>query len=413
MKYVHLLLTIILSINIKSQVELLDRIAVIVDDGLIMESQVKEGLDEMLEKFKDRNISIDDMAVLKEQVVESLIIEELQLQLADRAGVRISDSELNDTIIRIAANNNYTLEEFIDTINSGDGSYEELRETIRKQLIIQRVQRGKVANEINITDVEFETYLRNDDSLAELEPELLIQQITVKTLSEAQTLIERIKKGDDFSDLATSFSKDSYAKNGGLTSWRRADKMPKLFSDSINQKPIGFITPAIKSGAGYHILKLIEKRGDYVKYEDQWLSRHILLIPSTLRNAEQTKIELNKIRERVINGEKFSDLANEFSEDPGSAKMGGELGWLGLGVLAPEFEKTMINAEIGNISKIFETQFGFHFLEVLETRNYDKTRDLIEEEAYQRLYARKYEEELENTLRAMRADAFVEIKDLD
>lgn len=189
--------------------------------------------------------------------------------------------------------------------------------------------------------------------------------------------------------------------------------MPKLFSDSINQKPIGYITPSIKSGAGYHILKLIEKRGDYVKYEDQWLSRHILLIPSTLRNAEQTKIELNKIRERIINGEKFSDLANEFSEDPGSAKMGGELGWLGLGVLAPEFEETMINEEIGNISKIFETQFGFHFLEVLETRNYDKTKDLIEEEAYQRLYARKYEEELENTLRAMRADAFVEIKDLD
>ena len=137
------------------------------------------------------------------------------------------------------------------------------------------------------------------------------------------------------------------------------------------------------------------------------------MIPSTLRDVEATKLEINEIRSRIVNGENFSDLAKEYSEDPGSASLGGELGWLGKDVLAPEFEQVMIEIEVGKISPVFETQFGFHFLEVLDTRSYDMTRDLIEDRAYQILYGRKYDEELENTLRSMRAEAFVEIKDLD
>ena len=137
------------------------------------------------------------------------------------------------------------------------------------------------------------------------------------------------------------------------------------------------------------------------------------MIPSTLRDEEATKLEINEIRSRIVNGEDFSDLAKEYSEDPGSASLGGELGWLGKDVLAPEFEQVMIEIEVGKISPVFETQFGFHFLEVLDTRSYDMTRDLIEDRAYQILYGRKYDEELENRLRSMRAEAFVEIKDLD
>ena len=150
-----------------------------------------------------------------------------------------------------------------------------------------------------------------------------------------------------------------------------------------------------------------------VEYQDQWKSRHILLTPSAIRNSEQTKNALNEIRIRIIDGEDFAELADEFSEDPGSAKKGGDLGWLGLGVLADEFEKTMIESEIGEISEVFETQFGYHFLEVLGKRNHDMTKENIENQAYQMLYSRKYDEELENTLRVMRAEAFVEIKDLD
>jgi peptidyl-prolyl cis-trans isomerase SurA len=195
--------------------------------------------------------------------------------------------------------------------------------------------------------------------------------------------------------------------------WRKAVDMPKLFSDALSKKDVGYITNPLESGAGYHILKLVDKKGPFVQYEDQWSSRHILLIPSAIRDEETTEKEINNVRDRIIDGESFSELAKEFSEDPGSAQQGGELGWLGRGVLADEFEKVMIESTMVDESPVFQTQFGFHFLEVLDARNYDMTRDLIEDRAYSILYGRKYEEELENTLRSMRAEAFVEIKDLD
>ena len=305
------------------------------------------------------------------------------------------------------------LQQFIDFVEQGGESYESLRENVKKQMIIQRIQRGRVGSEISITEKEFEAFLATDESLASLEPELLVQQILVKDLNQANSAIERINNGEDFSDLAKEVSISSNATTGGLMPWRRAIEMPELFSNAINKKEIGFISEPLESGAGYHILMLVDKKGPFVQYEDQWSSRHILLIPSTLRDEEATKLEINEIRSRIVNGEDFSDLAKEYSEDPGSASLGGELGWLGKDVLAPEFEQVMIEIEVGKISPVFETQFGFHFLEVLDTRSYDMTRDLIEDRAYQILYGRKYDEELENTLRSIRAEAFVEIKDLD
>ena len=413
MKQFSFITSLLLSSSLYSAIEILDRVAVIVDDGVIMESQINSGLDNMITRYKDQNIPTPPLESLREQVIESLIVEELQLQLANRAGVRISDAELNDAITRIAANNEMSLEQFIDYIVKDGESYEDFRENVKKQMIVQRIQRGRVGNEIDITEKEFQAFLETDESLISLEPELLVKQILVKTLDQANKAIERIDNGEDFSLVAKDISLSSNALDGGLMQWRKAADMPELFSNAINKKEIGFTSQPLESGAGYHILMLVDKKGSFVQYEDQWLSRHILLIPSTIRDEESTKVEINEIRSRIIDGEDFSNLAKEFSEDPGSGSQGGELGWLGKGVLAPEFEETMISMNIGEISPVFETQFGFHFLEVLDTRSYDMTRDLIEDRAYQILYGRKYEEELENTLRLMRSEAFVEIKDLD
>ena len=413
MKKTSLILTLCLSINLYSKIEILDRIAIIVDDGVVMESQIEFGLEELVKRYEQQNIPKPSIDNLKEQVIESLIIEELQLQLAERAGVRISDSELNDSIIRIARNNQMELEQFISFIENSGDSYEEFRENVRKQMIIQRIQRGRVQSEISITEKEFDAFLKTDESLKELEPELFVRQILVKTLIEAEKVISRIANGENFTDLAKEISISGNAINGGAMNWRKLSEMPELFSTALQNKKMNEITEPIESGAGYHILKLEDKRGTFVQYEDQWFSRHILLAPSAIRSEEDTLQEINNIRDRVINGESFADLAKEFSEDPGSAKQGGELDWLGKGVLAPEFEKMMIETPIGKVSEVFQTQFGFHFLEVLNFRNHDMTRELIEDRAYQILYGRKYEEELENTLRAMRAEAFVEIKELD
>jgi len=413
MKKTILILFSVISISIHSAIEILDRVAVIVDDGLIMQSQINSDLDEMVQRYEEQNIPKPDIKVLRNQVIESLIIEELQLQLAERYGIRVSDEELNATITRIAANNNLSLEEFIIYLQNEGESYEDFREDVKKQITIQRIQRGRVGSEIDITEKEFEAFLKTDESLIQLEPELLVRQILISKYEDATLIFENISNGQPFEEVAKTNPLNKYNKNEGLMDWKKAIDMPKIFSDAINDKDVGFITEPIKSGAGYHILKLENKRGDFVRYEDQWLARHILLIPSTIRNEEQTKNELTDIRNRILDGEDFVLLAASYSEDPGSAKNKGELGWLGKGVLAAEFEKTMIEIEPGKVSDIFKTEFGFHFLEVLDTRNHDMTRELIKDEAYAILYQRKYDEELENTLRSIRAEAFVEFKDLD
>ena len=413
MKKLTLVIALSIMANIHAAIEILDRVAIIVDDGVIMESQIDSGLANIILRYEEQNIPKPNQDDLKEQVIESLIVEELQLQMANRAGVRISDSELNESVIRIANNNQMELQEFINFLESNGDSYEELRENVRKQMIIQRVQRGRVGSEIGITEKEFQAFLATDESLVSLEPELLIKQILVKNLNQANKVVLRIENGEDFSDIAKDISISSNASDGGTMQWIKAVDMPKLFSDALSKKDVGYITNPLESGAGYHILKLVDKKGPFVQYEDQWSSRHILLIPSAIRDEETTEKEINNVRDRIIDGESFSELAKEFSEDPGSAQQGGELGWLGRGVLADEFEKIMIESPMGDVSPVFQTQFGFHFLEVLDARNYDMTRDLIEDRAYSILYGRKYEEELENTLRSMRAEAFVEIKDLD
>ena len=413
MKITKLLFILLISFPSISKIETLDRIAVIVDDGVLMESQIDFALSEIIKRYDQQNIPKPSLEILKEQTIEKLIIDELQLQMAERAGIRISDTELNNTIARIASSNGMTLEQFISYLSTEGESYDVLRENVKKEMTIQRIQRGRVGSMINITDKEFDAFLATDESLKELEPELQVRQILVKNLDKAEEVITKIENGSDFSELAKEFSISSNASKGGIMNWRKISDMPTLYAEALGDLDVGQNSSPLESGAGFHILKVEDKRGDFVKYEDQWLVRHILLMPSEIRTLEETEQELIDIRNRLLDGEDFGDLAKEYSEDPGSALKGGELEWMGKGITAAEFEKTFTTLEIGIISEVFETEFGFHFLEVLEKRNKDMTKDAIENRAFNILYSRKYDEELENSLRSMRAEAFVEIKDLD
>lgn len=413
MKITKLLFLLLISFPSISKIETLDRIAVIVDDGVLMESQIDFALSEIIKRYDQQNIPKPSMEILKEQTIEKLIIDELQLQMAERAGIRISDTELNNTIARIASSNGMTLEQFISYLSTEGESYDVLRENVKKEMTIQRIQRGRVGSMINITDKEFDAFLATDESLKELEPELQVRQILVKSLDKAEEIITSIENGSDFGELAKEFSISANASEGGVMNWRKISDMPTLYAEALGDLDVGKNSSPLESGAGFHILKVEDKRGDFVKYEDQWLVRHILLMPSEIRTLEETEEELIHIRNRLLDGEDFGDLAKEHSEDPGSALKGGELEWMGKGITAAEFEKTFTTLEIGIISEVFETEFGFHFLEVLGKRNKDMTKDAIENRAFNILYSRKYDEELENSLRSMRAEAFVEIKDLD
>ena len=396
-----------------AKIEVLDRVAIIVDEGVVMESQIKDLIDTTKLRSLEQGIQLPSSDQLKEQIEEQLIIQELQLQRGEEFGIRISDSELNQTFIQIAANNGVSLEQFITNYESSGQSYEKLREEIRRDMIIQRVQRGMVGGSINITAQEIEGFLATEEAIAQLTPELLVRQIQVGSLEAAENILIRINDGENFEDLVEDNSINKNSSQGGLMPWRKINQMPSVFADAIKNQPLGFISQPVKTGSGFHLLKLEEKRGPLVKFEEQWEARHVLLIPSAIRDVDATKLESEVLRERILMGEDFASIAKEFSEDPGSGSNGGNLEWLPKGATVPEFENVMINSEINVVSEVFESQFGFHFLEVTGKRVEDITDYQIEERAYSILFGRKYDEELENTLRSMRAEAFVEFKDLD
>ena len=406
-------ITILISAFSFAKIEVLDRIAIIVDDGVVMESQIIDLLETTKLRSLEQGIQLPATDELIDEIQEQLIIQELQLQRGRDFGIRISDGELNQTFIQIAANNGVSLEEFIENYEDSGQSYEKLREEIRRDMIIQRVQRGMVGGTINITAQEIAGFLATEEAIAQLTPELLIRQIQVNSFEEAQAIILKINEGESFENLVVSNSINQNKVDGGLMPWRKINAMPSIFADAIRNQSLGFVSEPIKTGSGFHILKLEEKRGPLVKFEEQWETRHVLLIPSAIRDVDSTKAEAEVLRERVLAGEDFADIAEEFSEDPGSGSNGGSLDWLPKGATVAEFENVMINSELNVVSEVFESQYGFHFLEVTGKRTEDITDYQIEEQAYSVLFARKYDEELENTLRSMRAEAFVEFKDLD
>jgi peptidyl-prolyl cis-trans isomerase SurA len=396
-----------------AKIEVLDRVAIIVDEGVVMESQIRDLVQTTKLRSIEQGMQLPPTEALLDEVQEQLIIQELQLQRGEEFGIRISDGELNQTFISIAANNGVNIEQFISDYEASGQSYEKLREEIRRDMIIQRVQRGIVSGSINITAQEIEGFLATEEAIAQLTPELLVRQIQVSSLEAAETILLRLEEGVDFETLVEENSINQNKSQGGFMPWRKINEMPSVFADAIRNQSLGFVSKPIKTGSGFHLLKLEEKRGPLVKFEEQWETRHVLLIPSAIRDVDATKAEAEVLRERVLAGEDFALIAEEFSEDPGSGSNGGNLEWLPKGATVGEFENVMLNSEINEVSEVFESQYGFHFLEVTGKRVEDVTDYQIEERAYSVLFSRKYDEELENTLRSMRAEAFVEFKDLD
>jgi|TARA_B110000444_G_scaffold186982_1_gene176227 peptidyl-prolyl cis-trans isomerase SurA len=412
-KKIHLALAILITFPLSAKIELLDRVAIIVGEGVVLESQITSMIVNIEKNYAQQGVVMPPAENILKQVQERLIIEELQLQMAARGGVRVGDGELNQAFEGIAANNNMTLDAFIESLASEGASYEELRDQVRKEMIIQRVQRGKVGRQVDITEQELDGFLAIEGSVKELSPELFIRQILVEDKIKAEKVLSDLELGEDFQVLAKERSTSANAASGGEMGWRNLADLPSLFANALKGKKKGYVSPPLESGSGFFVLQLEDKRGSLVRFEEQWNVRHILMMPTKLRDETFTKSELEAVRERVIAGEDFALLAKEFSEDPGSASRGGDLEWLSLGKTAPAFEKMMTTSPVNEVSPVFESEFGFHFLQVLGQRTEDLTEEVIKDRAYGIIFERKYDEELENTLRTMRAEAFVEFKDLN
>ena len=413
---------LLLSLNVHSKIELLDRVVAVVDSGVIMESQLNSRVEEILQRLKNDNAELPPLNLIEEQVLDRLIIEEIQLQIADRAGIKISDSELNQTLARVSAQNNLSLEEFRIKLEGEGTSYRSFRDTIRKELIIQRVQRGKVGAKIDISEQEIENFINSEEGKTQLAEQYNVQHIllsvksgsTEKEIEEievnANSLISRLNDGENFEKLAASFSAGQNALEGGYLGWRTEAELPSLFAEVVTGLKVGEIASPLRSGAGFHILKLIDKRGNTVKFLDQTLARHILVQPSEIRTENQAEELINTIYERLTSGEDFKQLARQYSEDPGTKMDGGELGWSNPGDYDPAFEQTLNATKIGELSKPVKSSFGWHVIEVMDRRNEDVSQEEQKDRAFRIIFDRKFEQELQSTLIELRAEAYVDIK---
>ena len=412
----------LISFNLIAKIELLDRVVAVVDSGIIMESQLNSRVEEILVRLKSDKAELPPLNLLEEQVLDRLIIEEIQLQLAERAGIKISDSELNQTLARVASQNNLSLEDFRIKLEGEGTSYKSFRDTIRKELIIQRVQRGKVGSKIDISEQELENFINSEEGKTQLAEQYNVQHIllavksgsseleTTEIKNNAESLIKRINDGENFEKLAASYSSGQNALEGGFLGWRSSAELPSLFADAVLDMKVGEVSGPLKSGAGFHILKLIDKRGNTVKFLDQTLARHILVQPSEIRTENQAEELINSIYQRLVEGEDFKQLARQFSEDPGSKMDGGELGWSNPGDYDPAFEQTLNATEIGQLSEPVKSSFGWHIIEVMDRRNEDVSQEEQKNRAYQIIFKRKFEQELQSTLIELRAEAYVDIK---
>ena len=394
----------------------LDRVAVIVNDGVVLESDIQQKMSEFKKNATLNGQKIPSDEVLREDVLDELIISELQLQIADKVGIKISDEELNVTVKRLAQQNNLDIEAFIKVVEERGDSYSELREEIRKSLKINRVQQGRIQNKIQISREELDNFLNTKEAQNQLGPELKVKQILIRNNSsqEAEAVYEQVLLGlADGINIDNFISELSEDNGTGDLGWRKLPAFPELFSVSLKNMKIGDLSEPIKSGAGEHLLFLEDKRGPTVTFEKQWDVRHILLIPNRIRPEDASEALITELKKRIQAGDSFADLASEYSDDPGSKQEGGNLGWAGEGVYDDEFERQMIKSNLNELTDPFLSQFGWHILEVMGTRVEDKTKEKIEDRAFSYLFNRKFEEELETDLQELRADAFIEIKELD
>ena len=414
----------LISTSIKADVALLDRVVAIVNDDIVLLSELNQRTASVYSSIKNSGTQAPAEEVLKKQVLERLISERLQLNIGINAGVRISDQEIDQTVSRLAASNNLSLQEYVKQVHASGSSMTALRQDIANEMIITQVQQGIVMRGIHISEQELNNFLNSEEGKLMTSPDIKLGQILISVSSSAtpveiddaqkklDAIIKKINQGADFKQLAIANSDDQSALEGGDLGWRKQAQLPSLFTDALEDLKPGEISQVIRSGAGFHLLKLYQRRGGEKKLIEQHFARHILLKPNQVRNETQTVQFLNDLREKILAGDDFFTIAKQHSEDTGSALKGGDLGWSTPGLFVPEFEQTMSSIALNAISEPFQSQFGWHILQVTERRMQDFSDDILRNRADSLLRQRKYSEELQVWLQKIRDEAYVEIKEI-
>jgi peptidyl-prolyl cis-trans isomerase SurA len=398
----------------------IDHIAAIVDESAIMQSELDARMDSVKRQMGGQ---MPPDSVLRPQVLERLILESIQLQMADRGGVQVSDQQLTDTIKSIAKQNDMSIEQFNAALRKDGLSYRETIEQIRTEMLISRVQKFQVNTRVQISQQDIDYFLASKAGQMATEAEYRLSHILISIPSQASPdeikkariktdmIVAEINSGSDFQQQAIAKSNGRNALKGGDLGWRKQAQLPSLFADAVINLEPGEVSEPIKSASGFHIIQIADKRGGSTMMVLQTKVSHILVMPNEIRSDKDVQARIKQVHKKLDNGDNFADLAKEYSDDPGSAANGGDLGWVNPGDMVPAFDRVMNDINPGVLSKPFKSKFGWHILQVVERKETDLGEQVQRNQIYQMLQSRQFEEELPIWLRKIRAEAYVDIKE--
>ena len=423
--FLLLITSALVCINVSTQaaeVIKIDRIVAIVDQTVVTEQELESRIRTVTAQLQKQGTELPPENILRKQILERLISDTLQLQYAAQSGLKVDDSQLDKTIERIAEQNQLTLTEFADALAKDGVSMGKFRADIRNEITIARLREREVDSRVNVSESEIDNFLTTQASSNENQDEYEIAHILIRTPEEGATedvqkakakvdeVIKALQAGTNFSKVSASFSDAPNALEGGSLGWKSSTQMPALFLDALKNMQVGTVSEVLRSPNGFHILKLISKRGGSSPLViEQTHARHILVKLSEVTSENEGKKKIDLIKERLDNGEKFEVLARQFSED-GSASNGGDLGWVNPGDTVPLFEKAMNELKDGQISSTVRTPFGWHVIQVLERRKQDMSKEAARLKARQEIRKRKSEEAYQDWVRELRDRAFVELR---
>ena len=409
---------------------LLDGIAAIVDEGIVLKSELSARLELVIDSVRaqqaqlppEQRPQLPPLSVLEQQVLDQLIVQQVQLQRADRVGITIGDDRLNEALARVAEGLNITLADLPNALAEENIDYTMYREDSRQEMIIAQLEQRDVIAQISVTPRELDQCLIRTEANESSGFDYNISHIllgvpaaaTGEEIADAERRMEeivaRLNAGEDFSQLALTYSEGATALEGGSLGWRKGSELPTLFATAIPSMQAGDFSAPIKSESGLHIVRLNDMRGVERLMEDQIHVRHILITPNEVMDNDATQQRLRGLRDQIIGGDEFGTVALNVSEDTVSAADGGDLGWVGPGAFVPEFEEKLATLPLGELSEPFETRYGWHLAEVINIRSYDTTDEVKERRCASEIRTSKAEEEKELWLRRLRDQAFIDIR---
>ena len=400
----------------------IDKIVAVVDSGVVLASDVETRLNDLKTQAESRGNAVEINDELREQVLERLILEQAQVEVAKRRGLQIDDARVNETLLQIAKNRETDLLGLKNAIESEGKSFAVFREQIRRELLINAIRDREVKTRIRISDTELERVMETTGGQVSTAPELLLSQIVVglpnrpspEVIQQAEQKAVQIRdallKGAPFGQMAVRYSDAPEASQGGDLGWRNILELNPSFADALTEAKKNTLVGPIRSPGGFHLIAVRDRRGDQSVVVTEYKARHILIKPDAVRSLEKAEQLAQNVRRELEGGAEFADLARRFSEDPLSAAKGGDLGWVRADQLVPGFANVMTQLPLNTLSGVTKSRFGFHLIEVLDTRESDISEEQMKDRARRILTERKFSQELDSWLRQVRADAFVELK---